>query len=90
MLKALKELESYCLEKKDGETDTFGITFFFKSRKPAVMQTFGVSLEVVETEIKATEKVLKKYCNNGYNSAVTSVREIDETLYIDSGLQKAD
>ena len=61
----------------------FGITFFFKPTKPANMQTSGVSLEVVETEIEVTEEVLKKYCNNGYNSAVSCAREMDEALQID-------
>ena len=38
-----------------------------KTRK--VMQTSRVSLEVVETEIEATEEMFEKYRNNGYNSA---------------------
>ena len=40
------------------------------------MQNSGVSLEVIETEIKATRKVLKKYRNNGYNSAVVCTRQM--------------
>ena len=59
------------------------MTFFFKSRKPAKLcESLGVSLEVVETEIKATEELLKKYRNNGYDSALTCVREMP--LQIDS------
>ena len=35
------------------------------------MQISGALLEAVDREIKATEEDLKKYHNNGYNSAVT-------------------
>ena len=49
-----------------------------------VTETPGVLLKVVETEIKATEEVLKKYRINGYNSAVTCERKIAEALQIDS------
>ena len=40
---------------------------------------------LAETDIKATQKVLKKYCNKGCNGAVTCAREIAEALQIDSG-----
>ena len=53
---------------------------FLINKTSKVMQTFVVSSEVVETKIKATEEVLKKYRNNGYNSAVTCAREIAEAL----------
>ena len=49
------------------------------------MQSSSVSLEVVETEIKATEEVLKKYRNNGYNNTVPCAREATEALQINSG-----
>ena len=54
-----------------------------------VMQTFGVSLEVVKTEIEVTEEVLKKYCNNGYNSAVSCARKMPEALLISSGFTES-
>ena len=47
------------------------------------MQTTGVSMEVVEKEIKATEKVLKKYREDGYSGAVATAREIAEGLQIE-------
>ena len=54
------------------------------------MQTSGVSLEVVDTEIKATEKVIKKYRNNGCNSAVSCVGEIVRLCTLIVGFRKAD
>ena len=53
------------------------------------MQTSGVLLKAVETEIKATAEVLKKYSKNCDNIAVTRVREIAEALQIDSGLAES-
>ena len=49
---------------------------FSNQQNEQVMQNSGVSLEVIETEIKATRKVLKKYRNNGYNSAVACTRQM--------------
>ena len=58
-----------------------GITFFFKLTKPAKLcKPKSVSLEVVETEIRATEELLKKYRNNVYDSALTCACEIAEVL----------
>ena len=57
---------------------------FHINKTSKVMQTPGVSLEVVEREIKAPEEVLKKYCNNGNNSGVTWARKIAEALQIES------
>ena len=54
-----------------------------------VMQTSSVSLEVVETEIKATVEVLKKYRNNGYNNTVPCAREIAEALQINCGFAES-
>ena len=57
--------------------------FFFQINKTSkVMQTAGVLLEVVETEIKVAKEVIKKYRSNGYMSAVTCTREMP--LQIDS------
>ena len=53
------------------------------SKTCEVTRTSGVSLRVVETEIKAIEKVLKKYRKNGYNSMRACAREIVEALQID-------
>ena len=73
VVKALKELESYCLEKKNNEAInnvrklilgfeswSFILSiaiwhdpFFQINKTSKVMQTSGVSLEAVETEIKA-------------------------------------
>ena len=50
------------------------------------MQVSGALLEVIETVIKATKGVLKKYRSNIYNSAVTYGREIVEALQTDSEL----
>ena len=47
------------------------------------MQISGVSSEVLKTEVKATEEVLKKYRYNGYNSAVPCASKIAEALQID-------
>ena len=55
--------------------------FLYKKINP-ILQTSGGSLKVVETEIEATEEVLKKYRNKSYNSAVTCTRETP--LQIDS------
>ena len=53
------------------------------------MQTSAVPLEVVETEIKATEEVLKKYRNNDCISAATCAPEIAENLQIDCGIAES-
>ena len=73
MVRALKELESYCLEKKNNEAvnNVRKLILGFESwsfilsiviwhdllfqinKTSTVMQTSGVSLEAVETEIKA-------------------------------------
>ena len=51
------------------------------------MKSYGVSLEVVKTEIKTTEEMSKKYSNNGYNKACAL--EIAQALQIDSGLAES-
>ena len=45
---------------------------------------------LAETDKKATQKVLKKYYNNGCNGAVNCAREIAEDLQIDSGFAETD
>ena len=66
------------------------MTFFFKSTKPEKLcKPKSVLLDVVKTEIKATEELLKKYRNKGYDSAVTRAREIAEVLQIDNGYAKS-
>ena len=103
VIKALKELENYCFEKKDGQTindvrslilriETWSFILsivvwhdilFHINKTSKVMQTTGVSMEVVEKEIKATEEVLKKYREDGYSGAVATAREIAEGLQIE-------
>ena len=49
-----------------------------------IMQTCGISLEIIELEIKATLAFLGKYCNDGYSTAIIEGREIAKNLDIDS------
>lgn len=48
-----------------------------------LMQTYGISLEVIEKEINATQKFLEKYRDTGYNEAVICAHEMVEDLDID-------
>ena len=48
------------------------------------MQTCGISLEIIELEIKATTAFLEKYRNDGYSTAIIEGREIAKNLNIDS------
>ena len=59
------------------------------NKSSKVTQTSGFLLEVVETEIKATQKVLKKYRGDDYNSAATCAPEIAEAMQIDFGFVKS-
>ena len=63
--------------------------FHFVNKTSKLMQTTGVSMEVVEKEIKATEEVLKKYCEDGYRGAVATAREIAEGLQIERSFAKS-
>ena len=55
---------------------------FNKTNK--IMQTCGISLEIIELEIKATLAFLEKYRNDGYSTAIIEGREIAKNLDIDS------
>ena len=48
-----------------------------------ILQSYGVSLHTMETEIQATEKFLQNYRTTGYDSAATSAVEIAQELDID-------
>ena len=48
------------------------------------MQTYGISLEIKELEIKATLVFLKKYRNDGYSTAIIEGCEIAKNADIDS------
>ena len=58
---------------------------YSKSIKQAskILQSYGVSLHTMETEIQATEKFLQNYRTTGYDSAATSAVEIAQELDID-------
>ena len=55
--------------------------FFPINKFSKIMQTYGISLENIEIEIKATQAFLEKFCSDGYN---TSTREIAKNVDIDS------
>ena len=44
---------------------------------------------LAETDIKATQKVLEKYRNNGCDGAMTCTSEIAEALQIDNGFAQS-
>ena len=56
------------------------------------MQTYRISLEVIEKEINATQKFLEKYRDTGYNDVVICAHEMVEDLDIDcsSGAARLD
>ena len=57
---------------------------FHISKTSKIMQTCGISLEIIELEIKATLAFLEKYCNDGDNTAIIEGREIAKNLDVDS------
>ena len=57
---------------------------FQVNKASKLMQTCGISIDVVKTEIHATQSFLKNYRQSGYSSAVTSAREIAEDLGVES------
>ena len=62
----------------------YGMTLFQVNKASKLMQTCGISIDVVKTEIHATQSFLKNYRQSGYSSAVTSAREIAEDLGVES------
>ena len=60
----------------------YGILFQV-NKASKILQSYGVSLHTMETEIQATEKFLQNYCTTGYDSAATSAVEIAQELDID-------
>ena len=83
----VKKLIMFVLLTLEIESRSFILSFvichalLFRIKKTSqVMQISGASLKVVETEIKATEKVLKKYRNNGYVNAVICMREMPSQI----------
>ena len=56
---------------------------FQVNKASKILQSYGVSLHTMETEIQATEKFLQNYRTTGYDSAATSAVEIAQELYID-------
>ena len=57
---------------------------FHINKTSKIMQTCGISLEIIELEIKPTLAFLEKYCNDGDSAAITEGREIAKNLDIDS------
>ncbi|XP_047127720.1 52 kDa repressor of the inhibitor of the protein kinase-like [Hydra vulgaris] len=55
---------------------------FQVNKTSKLIQFFGISLDVMENEIRATEAFLEKYRENGFSSAETTAREIAEELNI--------
>ena len=47
-------------------------------------QTYGISIDIVKTEIHERQSFLKGYRQSAYSSAVTSAREIAEDLGVES------
>ena len=56
---------------------------FQVNKASKILQSYGVSLHTMETEIQATEKFLQNYRTTGYDSAATSTVEIAQELDID-------
>ena len=56
---------------------------FQVNKASMILQSYGVSLHTMETEIQATEKFLQNYRTTGYDSAATSAVEIAQELDID-------
>ena len=56
---------------------------FQVNKASKILQSYGVSLHTMETEIQATEKFLQNYRTTGYDSAATSAVEIAQELDID-------
>ena len=52
------------------------ISLWNQQNQQSYANLWCISLEVVETDIKATEESLKKYHNNGYNSTATCAFDI--------------
>ena len=50
------------------------------------MQTCGVSLDVIKSEIHTTQSFLQDYRQNGYNTAMLSAHEIAEEVGVESAL----
>ena len=55
---------------------------FQVNKASKILQSYGVSLHTMETEIQATEKFLQNYRTTGYDSAATSAVEIAQELDI--------
>ena len=53
---------------------------FQVNKASKILQSYGVSLHTMETEIQATEKFLQNYRTTGYDSAATSAVEIAQEL----------
>ena len=49
-----------------------------------LMQTCGISSDVVKSEIHTTQSFLQDYRQNGYNNAMISAREIAEEVGVES------
>ena len=56
---------------------------FQVNKTSKILQSYGISLHTMETEIQATEKFLQNYRTTGYDSAATSAVEIAQELDID-------
>ena len=56
---------------------------FQVNKASKILQSYGVSLHTMETEIQETEKFLQNYRTTGYDSAATSAVEIAQELDID-------
>ena len=56
---------------------------FQVNKASKILQSYGVSLHTMETEIQASEKFLQNYRTTGYDSAATSAVEIAQELDID-------
>ena len=56
---------------------------FQVNKASKILQSYGISLHTMETEIQATEKFLQNYRTTGYDSAATSAVEIAQELDID-------
>ena len=57
---------------------------FHINKTSKIMQTYGILLEIIELEIKATLAFSEKYRNDGYSTAIIEGREIAKNLDIGS------
>ena len=61
---------------------------FQVNKTSKLMQTCGISSDVIKSEIHTTQSFLPDYRQNGYNTAMVSAREIAKDVGVESALWK--